>query len=144
MCGHEETLGDSLFVLDWTSMGCWRPVECSSPLPSLEGNTDVLNDYPSVRADVVGRCAVAAYAASQSVFAVQRHGQCHQVNEQDVMRDYRKLTGQCSVESLTDGSYEIFNITAVNTSTQHIYQTIVDGNSEQPCCSKYLIPVRFC
>ena len=115
--------------LDWVSLGCWHPSTCASPLPSLERNTDILEDYPSFRSNPVARCAVAAYADSQTIFAVQRYGQCHSVNKKKLARDYKKSTEQCSVENLEIGSYEIFNITAVRETSPATYQTVVDGNT---------------
>ena len=110
-------------------MGCWRPSTCASPMPSLERNTDILEDYPSLRSSPVARCAVAAYADSHAMFAVQRYGHCHSVNMEKLERDYEKIIELCNVENLEVGSYEIFKIEAVNETSPATYQTVVDGST---------------
>ena len=110
-------------------MGCWQPSTCASPMPSLERNTDILEDYPSFRSNPVARCAVAASADSHTMFAVQRYGQCHSVNIEKLARDYEKITGQCSMKNLEVGSYEIFKITAVHVTSPAVYQEVIEGST---------------
>lgn len=108
-------------------MGCWQPSMCVLPLISLEDNVDILQDYSLVRSDPVGKCAVAAYAAGHTAFAVQRQGQCHGLNDYELMQGFKKVDGDCNRDLVADGSYEVFNITRVNGHSRPTFETTEDG-----------------
>ena len=86
------------------------------------------HDVSFLRSNPVARCASAAHATgTQSMFALQRYGQCHSVNMRKLARHYEEIKENCSRKTLGDGSYEVFQITSVNATSQVTSQTVVDG-----------------